>query len=535
MDYRNLIRKSGTILGFAVISSIVTFYVVESRQKQTINELRSEIKTLEAKERQAIVTRRISEQMEDIAFQQKTISDKQREEAERQSQIADMERGKAEIERGLALAASQRAVASAARADSMRVVAERQTTIATENMYYAQQERAKADTLFYRSLGRSLAQTSLKESTVETTELSKLLAYASWHYTSQYKGDAYQQDIYHSLLRASGQDTYENHFAKGAVRGFQISPNMNKMCCFGVTDYGEVIYGNTKKRVIETIDGYCFWDVIALDTFNCVALDISGKVMFYNVKKKYDIKPGTPVTYPMVQLPQDKWTRLLGYDGNKFAVAMGQHHLAWIDMKTRKVFSTLRVENEMTAIGMENGLLHVFAKNADHYICAAPGLSVRSPLTTLKGNVTYYIYDDEKHYHIAGMGDGRVVVINREGRILRTLVGHSGPITHIKKTEKLLATTSYDHTLKFWNLSDLNSLINPFERKYDRWPLAFDINPNSKIICVGMSDGSVNVFGISTVRNSQLITESITRGFTKEEWDYYIGSNVPFDPMFNGK
>ena len=173
-------RKYGVLASVAAISCGVTYLVCEQVYEAKTAELQEQISDLQKKELQAKVTQRVSEQMEDIAFQQKDISDKQREEAVRQSRIADMERGKAEIERGFAQQAQKKAVLAAEQADQMRIMAVDQKELATKNMMEAEKARAMADTLFYLSMGNSLAQSALAKGSV-ATDISRLLSYASWH------------------------------------------------------------------------------------------------------------------------------------------------------------------------------------------------------------------------------------------------------------------------------------------------------------------------------------------------------------------
>ena len=162
--------------------------------------LNNRINEMKAAEHNAIITKRISEQMEDIAYEQKALSDKQRMRAEEQSRIADIERGKAELERGLAVKAEQQARASAQEAETMRLIAEQQSVLATQHMEEALQARSHADTLFYQSLARSLAQTSITQYKSGDKSLAALLAYSAWYYTDKFKGNVYHQDIYTSLL-----------------------------------------------------------------------------------------------------------------------------------------------------------------------------------------------------------------------------------------------------------------------------------------------------------------------------------------------
>ena len=68
-------RKFGVLAGVAAISCGVTYIVCQQNYEAVVAELQEQISDLKKKELQAKVTQRVSEQMEDIAFQQKNISD----------------------------------------------------------------------------------------------------------------------------------------------------------------------------------------------------------------------------------------------------------------------------------------------------------------------------------------------------------------------------------------------------------------------------------------------------------------------------
>ena len=187
----------GTHSAIAIIAGLIVYVFVSSGYQTQIEELNNRINEMKAAEHNAIITKRISEQMEDIAYEQKALSDKQRMRAEEQSRIADIERGKAELERGLAVKAEQQARASAQEAETMRLIAEQQSVLATQHMEEALQARSHADTLFYQSLARSLAQTSITQYKSGDKSLAALLAYSAWYYTDKFKGNVYHQDIYH--------------------------------------------------------------------------------------------------------------------------------------------------------------------------------------------------------------------------------------------------------------------------------------------------------------------------------------------------
>ena len=100
----------GLLAVLVSIGGVALFY--RDYQSQLAQNVLLEKKLKEAQEisKEAIVTRRVSAQLEEIAYQQKDISDQQRQEALRQKQIADEMRIHAENEQEKALDAQQAAI-----------------------------------------------------------------------------------------------------------------------------------------------------------------------------------------------------------------------------------------------------------------------------------------------------------------------------------------------------------------------------------------------------------------------------------------
>ena len=197
------IKDSGTyiltIVLTAIISSGVTYWLCSSQYESELLTLREKQKTLEENERNAIVTKRISEQMEDIAYQAKNIADSARQKAEfegmkalEQARRADEERRNALIAKSFADKAEQEAREQAAKA-------ERERLLAQEARDAANLARSKADTLRYIALGRSLAQAAITEHNTGNQDLAQLLSYAAYTYTKEYGANPYQQDVFTSV------------------------------------------------------------------------------------------------------------------------------------------------------------------------------------------------------------------------------------------------------------------------------------------------------------------------------------------------
>ena len=100
----------GLLAVLVSIGGVALFY--RDYQSQLAQNVLLEKKLKEAQEtsKEAIVTRRVSAQLEEIAYQQKDISDQQRQEALHQKQIADEMRMHAEYEQKKALEAQQVAI-----------------------------------------------------------------------------------------------------------------------------------------------------------------------------------------------------------------------------------------------------------------------------------------------------------------------------------------------------------------------------------------------------------------------------------------
>ena len=85
MNRKNIIIGSLSIL---LLSSIVAGGYLYHSNDDRINELESQLGALRQQEKQSAVDRRVSKQMEEIAFGQQALSEERSQEAIRQSEIA---------------------------------------------------------------------------------------------------------------------------------------------------------------------------------------------------------------------------------------------------------------------------------------------------------------------------------------------------------------------------------------------------------------------------------------------------------------
>lgn len=518
-------KKIATPAIAAAVASAVTYFVCDNMYREEAELLEEQITELQKAAGEARVTQRISEQMEDIAFQQKEISDKQREAAESQKKIADIERGKAEMERSLAQTAERKALASAEEAERMRQLADEQKEEAVRNMQAAELARAQTDTLYHLSLGATLAQSALSFGN-NVNNLTRLLAYSSWYYTKEYGGDEYDENVFKAVLYSSNNFERINTILKGSVRSIKTVGINNRRWAIGVTDVGEIFcYNTNKEHRFFTTGNFNFRDMDIIDAENFVTITSNGMV---NILGYTSMDTSLPEEKASTTLQGTQWRKIRKLKNDNTLIAISDKKAVWLDARTLNIIAEQPLEGDPTAIGFEDNIIHIFGKDNIHYISEKPGIIVKMPLSKIDMRITAYHYVKGYNYHVIGTESGNIYIINNNGEITTTLTGHEGAITSLGDSYNFIISTSYDRRLKYWNISDGESILANFSVGFDKWPLTFDIDQKEEMIWIGNAEGHVNRYCINPTQNALSTQSLITSDFTKAEWDRYIGPLLPF-------
>lgn len=518
-------KKIATPAIAAAVASAVTYFVCDNMYREKAELLEEQITELQKAAGEARVTQRISEQMEDIAFQQKEISDKQREAAESQKKIADIERGKAEMERSLAQTAERKALASAEEAERMRQLADEQKEEAVRNMQAAELARAQTDTLYHLSLGATLAQSALSFGN-NVNNLTRLLAYSSWYYTKEYGGDEYDENVFKAVLYSSNNLERINTILKGSVRSIKTVDINNRRWAIGVTDVGEIFcYNTNKEHRFFTTGNLNFRDMDIIDAENFVTITSNGMV---NILGYTSMDTSLPEEKASTTLQGTQWRKIRKLKNDNTLIAISDKKAVWLDARTLNIIAEQPLEGDPTAIGFEDNIIHIFGKDNIHYISEKPGIIVKMPLSKIDMRITAYHYVKGYNYHVIGTESGNIYIINNNGEITTTLTGHEGAITSLGDSYNFIISTSYDRRLKYWNISDGESILANFSVGFDKWPLTFDIDQKEEMIWIGNAEGHVNRYCINPTQNALSTQSLITSDFTKAEWDRYIGPLLPF-------
>ena len=445
-----------------------------------IDELKAQLEVLQRRDKQSAVLQSVSKQMEEIAYEQKKVSDEQREEAEEQTKVANEMRQRSEEERHNAIIAQQKAMESERKALDAYDLAESQRLVAEEN-------RRAAETLSYLALGRSLGALALTQFRAGNQEIGDLLSYASYLYTERYHGDVYYPAIYQALSQSS-QSKNEWNRHSDAVYNLEFLPKSdNKL--ISISSYGEILYheinGNQLKTTTLFKDrNYDFRDV-SIDPKNSIIYAISRNGYLY-IKNGNDVK--------IIEVPLVKPFKIQLCLDERYLLLIGETNLALFDQNTQAIVST------------------------------------KVPVS---GQITAFASSNTSGLEAYGMKDGTIYLYDKNKNV-RKLVGHRSRISKIRISQNRLFSSSYDGTINLWIAT--NEKIEPITLySSNNWVLYFNYDRSKNYLWLGDQKGNLSEVLISVPMMVERIKHKLKRNFTKDEWNYYIGENIPYESFISTK
>ena len=528
----------------------VLFYHLGSKQSQReLAAMQEEMDRLVESEKDAAIVKRVSQQMEDIAYQQKAISDRQRDRAEEQSILATQNAARAEMESRAAHEAELKANAAATLAEKERANAEKQQAIAVEQRDEATYARNVADTLNRRTQARSLAVSSQVRREAGETEVADLLAYASWYFLKNNRGNQYYSETFKSLTMANGGIPRYKVKENGAVNAISQVPG-SKRECVAVTNYGEVEWltatknGESSRISAKTLlfdPSYDFRDVKVMDG-KVYALSLKGPLCILNFQGKI---------MNSVSLADDDYFKLVPV-GDRLLVA-GRNSICWYD--GGKVSESTPLGKPLSAVVEREGAVCLFYSDGSYAEMDASGrIEEKKPL--LDYVVTAACYDKATKCLLLGVEDGTVYPLNKYNRVMETMAAHKSRCVSIAMLDPVVITGGYDKKVFIWNMDNLlfesglsfreelelkeapKRVVNskqipaewlvPVDYSYDGWTLAVCGDSDGKIAWVGTSAGNVQMLNSSADDMAQQLFGRLNRNLTQQEWTRYVGASIPY-------
>ena len=488
-------------------------YSLYKRQVAQNSELQDQLKELARQEKRSTVMQRVNAQMEEIANEERRISEEQRDAAEQQTRVAEEMRRKAEEESHNALIAEHKALDASKVAQSERAIAEHQRA-------EAEQSKRVADTLSYLSLARSLGNTAINQYRSGNNEIADLLAYMACLYTDRYKGDIYSPTVYQALAMTSqNKNVYNKH--KGSVTDIAFADKQDGYLV-SCSSYGEVIKHTMKgdklsSTTLVSNPKYDFRDLYIIRPTNTIyALSRSGHLLV--------IPPNESVKVVEISLHK---LRKMDMVGNQFII-FAEQGMALYDTeknvitKTKPLpftfFINSRYQN-YPVIFDDKGRMHT-VKSFDN---------IQTSQVPVKGQVTAFAESKNQHLKSYGMSDGTVWLGRENGEITK-LPGHRSRISKLKINGHRIYSSSYDGTLNLWmtNMPKIEPMTL-FTTK--GWIINFTFDLDKTHIWSGDQNGSLTTHLIAVDVMKQRLKDKLKRNLTRDEWNYFIGRNVPYEKV----
>lgn len=516
-------KKSATvnvIAGLLLIGACVTAGILYSRQVSKNAELEQQLQELTKREQQSVVMQHVNAQMEEIANEERRISDEQRDVAIEQTRVAEQERQnaeqqqrQAEAERQNALIAEQKAVEASQTAQNQRRIAEHQRS-------EAEYSKRVADTLSYITLARSLGNTAQTQYRAGNREVADLLAYTAIIFTTRYHGDIYYPSVYQALAMTSqNRNLWAKH--KGSITDIAFYEDI-KDGFISCSTYGEVLKHrldgpNLQTSTIIRNSKYDFRDVyIDRNKKTIYALSRTSELLVFKNEQLVEVLP--------VSIAKLKGMEVVG----RQFVLFGESGMALFDPESRKILKTKDLSFRVVSISRYDNTPLLFDDRGRQHLIKSFDRIETQPVP-VKGQVTAFAESKNQHIKAYGMKDGTLYYINPQGKVTR-LSGHRSQISKIKINGQRIYSASYDGTLNLWmtNLAKLEAMTL---FSVPGWIINFTYDPRKTYIWTGDQKGDLTQALISVPTMIKRLQRQLKRNLTREEWQYYIGDNVPYEEI----
>lgn len=508
------VKLLGGVILLGVVFAFMTLYRDNQAQKALNATLQKDLKEAQEISKEAIVTRRVSAQLEEIAYQQKDISDHQRQEALHQKGIADEMRMHAEYERKKALEAQQVAIEAYSEMEA-------QKRLADQHREEAVAAQMKADTLARLALARSLSSEALSQYEAGNNDLAALLCYSAWKFTVENRGDVYQPTLFDALSSVSDLYRYQE-LHRGAIRSMCLLPGpISKLVTAsqeGELALWDVYTDRIERDTVVCQDGrFDFRFVQVDDGRNCWVLSYDGSLLRMDpangrVKRVYSTGIQAPVGFAVEK--EVVW--VMARNGQLFRSDGGERFtLAYTH------------DTEVTTFICSSRLGFLFGDRSGRvYRVDREGRPER--LLPGFGQAVTCLNDEMPGQLLVGYGNGLIKQFDLERSKSRDLVGHLSSLTGMALFGDRLLSSSMDGTVRLWRLRD-ERISSSEVYNGSSWIRSLLFWEPGLMVIVGDERGVCARFSISPDRMAEEIRRHLTRDFTSEEWQYYIGELAEYE------
>ncbi|MGF1635704.1 MAG: hypothetical protein ACFCUU_01425 [Cyclobacteriaceae bacterium] len=488
----------------------------------------------------------IAEENRREADRQKELAIERGEEAEKQFRLAEQSRQiaveqtelanenylDALYQKDLAMSSEDRARREAEVAEQQRILADEQRRIAQQAERVASSERDKADRLRMLSISQSMAVKSLNIN--NDVELKGNLALKAFHFNQRYGGNVYDNYIYDGLYYAlrdlEGGSLYREFGHKDLVRAVKYKRDGSGY--FSTGSDGRLLYWDAKtmkSRVIHQHNYINYTIEVSLDNKWLLMAGSAPYILALNLENNTTTKVeghAGPVTH-LLNSPNKAYFLSLG--ANDYSLRINDYSSSSEIKKfdDRMTALNLSPNGELLATANEKGQLFFWnIQNMDQKL---------GEFNISKSPIHSIVFHPDNKRVVIGNEEGIIFICDVSGgaqnfRVLMSLSSQGSRISEIEfsKNGDLMATASYDGSVKLWVMNELDNLPVSFD-DHESYVWSIDFDPSGNYLLAGSRDGSVKLWPTNADLLANEICNKMIKNMSQREWDRFVGRDIPFE------
>ncbi len=382
------------------------------------------------------------------------------------------------------------------------------------------------------TISQSLAVRSLQEN---NPDLKALLAFQSHVFNERYNGESYIPDILTGLITSvqhlygNDHNMYQAHTE--SVNSVVFRPNSTVF--YSASSDGQVLrwdVNDTSKTPETLISTSVVNNLLAVSPngqWLAIATDGTGIQM---INPTSNSRTPTRINWGnnrVIAMDFDADYENIIFAGSDNSIV--KHHIRsgnnTVIGKTDSEVLALSVspDGRMIAAGTRAGQIIIFENEQG----ASPRIIHDEP-----GNdILSLAFNSNGSRVAAGSIGGEISIMAvSSGNRLATLSGHSARVVDIEfcPADKLIASTSFDGSIRIWNAQNLNS--SPVVlREHGSWvrTVAFSSN-GDKMVTGSRQEARLRAWTMNSGELASMICERLTRNMTQAEWNQFIGEDIPY-------
>lgn len=512
------IRVAVTVF-ILVISALATWAMFQTGIAKDKSK-EAEQKSIEALEQKTLAEKAKENALEasNQALLAKGLAEKQAERADAQKAIADQERQRAEF-------AAQGALREQRLALEQKRIADQKSQEAIFQKLKADSARIEALRLRMISIGQNLAYESGQ--VIQNPELAALLAINAYDIARNYGGEVNDATLYSSSNKAM-EEIIPNY---STVVLSPASPLIAMQCNYEFLSCIDQKGTFSKYSITNFKELSSFQPPVNKESLNTSYISPSGRYVAFGMEDN------SLVTNALGQ----GFSSIIGHNGlirsvcfiesNNTIISGGRDNklIIWekdvvkdslsLDARVRSI--STHHNNNLVFAGCENGKVYSFNSSTNE-----------AYLFSSRENVRVEVVEQSSDGKLVAIGysDGITRVMKSSGEVLRDLPG-TGIINNLllDKAANVLVTASTSKTLSIYNLDNLTSL--PVIINFERQVKYLSIQPDNFDLYVYTSDGAVRRYPTQIKNIVGVLNDKVTRELSKEEWNTFIGEDIPYNSI----